>query len=336
MNQQQYTPNPLKFFETINAHHQTAVLKTAIDLEIFSAIGNGKRTAAEISSGRNISERGTRIICDALALMGFLTKEGNQYSCTQDTAFFLTKQSPAYIGAAAEFLLNPTLFEAFHNLPTAVRKGGTALPEGPTTAANNPMWVQFAHAMAAMTAFPAQIIAKMIDPNPTAGLKVLDIAGGHGMFGIAFAKHNPKTTVYPVDWAAVLDVAKENANRMEVSDRYHPITGSAFEVDYGKDYDIVLLTNFLHHFDPATNEKLLKKVHAALKPGGKAVTLEFVPDENRTTPPVMFSVIMLATTDSGDAYTFNEYERMFGKAGFKRSELHPVPNLMQQIIVSQA
>jgi len=131
-------------------------------------------------------------------------------------------------------------------------------------------------------------------------------------------------------------VAKSNAQAAGVAGRYRALPGSAFEVEFGNGYDVVLLTNFLHHFDAATNEKLLRKVNAALKPGARAVTLEFVPNEDRVTPPVAakFSLTMLAATDHGDAYTFPEYEKMFRNAGFSSSTIHPIPLAPEQVILS--
>ena len=107
-------------------------------------------------------------------------------------------------------------------------------------------------------------------------------------------------------------------------------------MDFGEGYDLVLLTNFLHHFDAATCETLATKVYDALAPGGRAVTLEFVPNEDRISPPdsAMFSMIMLASTPSGDAYTFSELAEMFRHAGFTRSELHRLPPPFQQVVVS--
>ena len=98
----------------------------------------------------------------------------------------------------------------------------------------------------------------------------------------------------------------------------------------------MLLTNFLHHFDPPTNETLLRKVHAALADGGRAVTLEFVPNEDRISPPdtAPFSVMMLGSTPSGDAYTFRELEQMLTNAGFKSSEMHQLPPSIQQVVIS--
>jgi ubiquinone/menaquinone biosynthesis C-methylase UbiE len=181
------------------------------------------------------------------------------------------------------------------------------------------------------------LIAKLVDPNADQKLKILDIAAGHGLFGINFATRNKQAEVTALDWKAVLEVAKENAQTAGVSDRYSTIEGSAFDVEFGSGYDLVLLTNFLHHFDPPTCESLLRKVGAALADGGRVVTLEFVPNEDRVTPPdaASFSVMMLTTTPSGDAYTFSELERMFANAGFSRSTLHPLPPTIQQVVVSE-
>jgi ubiquinone/menaquinone biosynthesis C-methylase UbiE len=203
-------------------------------------------------------------------------------------------------------------------------------------APEHPIWVKFARAMAPMMAMPSQLMAKLVDEKADRNLKILDIAAGHGLYGIAFAKNNPRAEIVALDWAPVLEVAKENARSAAVSDRYSTIEGSAFDVEYGSGYDLVLLTNFLHHFDMATCETLLRKVRAALADGGRALTLEFVPNEDRISPPEAagFSMIMLSGTPSGDAYTFSELERMFGNAGFARSEIHPLPPSIEQVVIS--
>jgi ubiquinone/menaquinone biosynthesis C-methylase UbiE len=156
------------------------------------------------------------------------------------------------------------------------------------------------------------------------------------MYGIALARHNPKAEIVAVDWKNVLAVAQENAEKAGVSGRHHTIEGSAFDVDFGDGYDVVLLTNFLHHFSAETNESLLRKVHRALKPGGRAVTVEFVPNEDRVTPtiPAEFSLVMLASTPDGDAYTFSELERMCRNAGFMSVELHEIPPSPQRVAIA--
>jgi len=329
-------PSPQLFFQTINAYQRTEGLKAAIELGVFTAIGEGKGTAAEIAQRTGASERGIRILCDFLCIMGFLNKDGGGYSQTADTAMFLDTRSPAYLGGAIDFLLSPMLREPFSSFAEAVRKGGTTTPNGGTVAPENPIWVQFARSMAPMMALPAQLLAKLVDPAADHKLKILDIAAGHGLYGIAFAKQNPQASVVGLDWPNVLAVAQENAQKAGVSERYSTIPGSAFDVDYGTGYDLILLPNFLHHFDPPTNEGLLRKVHAALAEGGRAITVEFVPNEDRISPPeaAAFSVMMLGGTPGGDAYTFSELERMLANAGFTRSEIHPLPPSIQQVVIS--
>jgi len=330
-------PSPQLFFQTINAHQRTEALKAAIELEVFTAIGEGNTAAADIAKRCQASERGTRILCDFLTIHGMLTKQDGQYGLTLDSATFLDKRSPAYLGSAVEFLCSPMLTEGSKHIAEAVRKGGTAMEGEGTIGPEHPVWVKFARGMAPMMAMPAQLISQLVDPTGDRKLKILDIAAGHGLYGIAFAKKNPQADITAVDWQAVLEVAQDNAQRAGVADRYHTIPGSAFEVEFGSGYDLVLITNFLHHFDPPTNETLLRKVHNALADGGRAVTLEFVPNDDRISPPdaAGFSMMMLSGTPSGDAYTFAELERMFANAGFSRSTLHPLPPTIQQVVISE-
>ncbi|HEX8474346.1 MAG TPA: methyltransferase [Pyrinomonadaceae bacterium] len=336
MSTAQHIPSPLLFFETISAYQRSAALRAALELDIFTAIGEGLQTVQTIAGRCLASERGVRILCDYLTVLGFLTKENQHYNLTPDSAMFLNKNSPAYVGGAADFLLTPMLLEGFANLAEAVRRGGTALPEAGSVAPEHPVWVEFARAMAPMTVMPAQLIAKLLEMEPGRKLKVLDIAAGHGIYGITLAQHNADAEIIALDWPNVLEVARENAQKAGVEGRFSTIEGSAFDVDFGRNYDVVLLTNILHHFDVEACKKLLRKVYDALADGGRAVTLEFVPDEDRVSPPAsaMFSLVMLSSTPSGDAYTFAEFEQMFKETGFSRCELHQLPPTPQQLIIA--
>jgi ubiquinone/menaquinone biosynthesis C-methylase UbiE len=328
-------PTPALLFDTVNGYQRSQAIKTAIELSVFTVIAEGKTTARTIAEACTASERGIRILCDFLVIMGFLTKEDGQYGLTPDSAVFLDKKSPAYMGTITDFILSPYLMDNFDYLTETV-KTGTSAGKNKGLDPEHPMWVKFARAMAPMMAMPAQLLAQLADPDKNQKLRVLDIAAGHGLYGIAFAKQNPHAEITAVDWANVLEVAKENAQAAGVADRYHLNPGSAFDVDYGNNYDVVLLPNFLHHFDVATCETLLRKVHSSLAKGGRAVTLEFVPNDDRVTPPQAagFSMMMLGSTPSGDAYTYAELDRMFLNAGFARNEMHDLPPSIQRVVIS--
>ncbi|MGH9677626.1 MAG: SAM-dependent methyltransferase, partial [Candidatus Acidiferrum sp.] len=221
-------------------------------------------------------------------------------------------------------------------MTAAVRKGGTAGVQGDNSKPQDEVWVAFARSMAPLTIPAANFISEMIGAAEGRPCRVLDIAAGHGNYGITIAKKNPSAHIVAVDWPSVLAVAKENAEKAGISSRYTTLPGSAFEADLGSGYDYVLLTNIFHHFDRPTCEKLMRRVHAALKPGGKAITLEFVPNEDRVSPPAAaaFSINMLVGTDAGDAYTLAEYEKMFQNAGFANTTLHAVVGMPQQVLIS--
>jgi len=326
-------PSPGIIFDTLQAYHRSVALRGGIDLNLFTAIAEGNHSLSAIAARIKASEKGTRVLCDYLTMIGFLVKQGGEYSLTPDSAAFLDRRSPAYMGSMANFLMSPHVAGMLENITDVIRHGGALPSDHGALEPEHPMWVDFARSMAPMMHMPAQLIAKMFAGSKPS--KVLDISAGHGLYGIAFAQHNPGAKVVGLDWANVLEVAKENASKAGVADRYSTIAGSAFEVDLGSGYDIILMPNFLHHFDPATNEKLLRKVHAALGPEGIAIAPDFIPNEDRISPirDAMFGIQMLGTP-AGDVYTYSELEKMFRNAGFARSEMRELAPFPQRLVVS--
>lgn len=325
-------------WDGFTAYQRGAALKAAVELDVFTAIGAGATTPAAIGARCTASERGIRSLCDRLVVDKLLTKQDGRYGLANAAAMFLDRQSPAYMGSVMTFLDSPSIRQSFAELTTAVRRGGTALTKDGTLAPEHPVWVDFARAMAPAAGMTAELVANVLAPPPDAAWRVLDVAAGHGLYGIALAKRSPRIEVTSLDWPNVLTVARENADAAGLGNRVKLLPGDAFTTDFGTGFDLVLLTNFLHHFDPSGCERLLAKTRAALKPGGRAVAVEFVPAEDRISPPeaAAFSLVMLATTPAGDAYTLREYADMFRKAGFAGAELHPLPPLPQAVVLGRA
>jgi 2-polyprenyl-3-methyl-5-hydroxy-6-metoxy-1,4-benzoquinol methylase len=267
-----------------------------------------------------------RILCDYLVVEGFLTKTGDDYALTPSSRAFLDRHSPAYMGAAVEFLAAPEMNSQFLDDPISyVRNGGSVGLAN--ISADNPVWVKFARGMGAFMAVSIAGVAAEVASWARPPKKVLDIAAGHGRFGIEIAKTVPSAEIVAVDWSSVLELAKHHAREFGVAERYRTIAGSAFEVDWGGDYDLILLPNFLHHFDMETCAGLLRKVKGSLSAGGKVIAVEFVPNEDRISPPfaAAFSLAMLATTPSGDAYTQKDLNEMAQRAGFRNAAVKPLP-----------
>lgn len=317
-------PSPAAILDYAFAFQRSFALKAAVECDVFTAIGEGHATAAEIARARSISERGARILCDFLTTLGLLTKSAGAYALAPDAAMFLDRHSPAYMGSALEFLASPQSIEYGAKATEVVRAGTTG--DLASMAPEHEYWPLFARAMASFVALPAMLAAQLADLDENAEAKILDIAAGHGEFGFAVARRFPKARIVAVDWKPVLAVARQRAREAGLEDRFEELTGDAFEVEFGTGYDLVLVPNFLHHFDEETNVKLLRKIAAALKPGGQVVIVEFVPNADRVTPPVAarFAFTMLTNTQAGDAYTRAELDRMLAAAGFESVEERPL------------
>jgi SAM-dependent methyltransferase len=321
----------MHFFQTIHAYQSTAALQAGIALDVFTHLARrGTATATELAADCKAHPKGIRVLCDYLVLSGLLTKQApspdwttHRWSNTPDSQLFLDARSPAALTGSVAFLGHEGMKPVVDELIAAVRKGGTPHPGDGSVEVENPAWVDFARTMVPIVLPGADRLPELLGTKPET-VRILDVAAGHGMFGIRCAQANPQAHITALDWKNVLVVAKENAQKFGVSDRYTTIPGSAFDVEWGSQYDVVLLTNFLHHFDIPTNEALLRKSRAALKPGGKVAILEFVPNDDRVTPPpaASFVMIMLRETPGGDAYTLRELSGMLTSTGFRDVQAH--------------
>jgi hypothetical protein len=197
-------PSPDLLFDTLTAYQRSAALKAAVDLEIFTILAEAPATASAVAKRCGAAERGIRILCDYMTVAGFLKKAGDRYEVTADTAVFLNKNSPAYAGGSVAFLLSDDLTNAFRNLTASVRKGGTAEPKQGSTTPDHPMWRTFARAMGGIMAPAAAGLAELIPLPASSPARVLDIAAGHGVWGLAFAKKYPQAGMVALVWEGVL------------------------------------------------------------------------------------------------------------------------------------
>jgi ubiquinone/menaquinone biosynthesis C-methylase UbiE len=326
------TASMLPIMEAITAYQKTAALVAAVKLDLFTLLGPGAATSEELSRKTQAAPRGVRILCDSLCVMELLEKRDVGYSLTPASRLFLDNSSPAAMGSIVDFLAAPEMISLFLDDPVSyVRRGGSVGLAN--VAPDNPIWTRFAKSMVPLASPTAKRVASYVATLPNRPYTVLDIAAGHGLYGIEVAKSLPEAFVTALDWTEVLAVARANAEKAGVHRRYRTLAGNLFEVDWGKDFDIILLPNILHHFDEEGCIALLRKAKASLAIGGRALVIDFVPNPDRVSPPIpaMFSLFMLATTPSGDAYVVSELEQMAKAAGFRSAmarALLPTPQTL--------
>jgi SAM-dependent methyltransferase len=331
-------PTPQTIFETLTAYQRSAALASAIQLDLFSAIARGEDTAERLAKACGASERGVRSLGDFLVVDGFLAKSGERYALGDVAATFLDRAKPSYMGSIAEFLHGAPLRGIFDELTASVRRGSSAAGTSGTMDPEHPAWPQFARGMAPAMAPQAELVAERLAARGARAKSVLDVAAGHGLYGIACAKRWSEARVALADWRAVLEVALENASRAGVRERVVAIEGDANTVDLGGPHDVVLVPNFLHHFDLAWNERFLRRVRAAMAPGGTLAVVEFLVSSDRLSPPpsARFSLVMLATTPGGDSFTEAEIRGVATRAGFRDVEVEELVGFGAHAIFARA
>jgi 2-polyprenyl-3-methyl-5-hydroxy-6-metoxy-1,4-benzoquinol methylase len=330
-------PTPERIFQTLTAYQTSAALSAAIQLDVFTQLAAGTDTLAPLARATGASERGLRALLNHLVSDGLLTKQGERYRCGPEAAAFLDKKRPSYMGSMTGFLNSTGLVRCFEDLAAAVKRGGTSEPAGGTVSVENPVWIDFARAMVPMARALAPGLAEAVLHGGTTK-RVLDVAAGHGIYGIEFARRVPSCEVTFLDWSNVLTVTREHAEQAGVGSRAKYLPGSAFDVDFGRGFDAILVTNFLHHFAPEACTKFLAKCRAALAPGGRVAVLEFALEADRVTPAgsAGFDLVMIATTREGNAHTIEEYGKMFTAAGLQQPERHDIPGGSQTALVAGA
>jgi 2-polyprenyl-3-methyl-5-hydroxy-6-metoxy-1,4-benzoquinol methylase len=326
------TENPV--YNAALAYQTTAALLAAVKLDLFSLIGAGSNTTDLLSSKIRASGRGLRILCDYLVVIGLLSKDGSNYSLTLPAKRYLDSASSSSVASAVDFFAAPEFISLVLDDPVSYVCHGGAAGLG-SLAPDHPVWVRFANAVVPFAAPTAKRVAAHARSLPEPPCRVLDIAAGHGLYGIEVARAFPAACVTALDWESVLFVARSNADQAGVAERYRTVSGSALDIDWGQQFDLVLLPNFLHHFGWHECVALMRKAKASLSPKGRVFIVEFVPNEDRVSPPLqaMFAFWMLASTAHGDAHTLHDLEAMASEAGFTRTSARALLPTPQTLVV---
>lgn len=326
-------------FDMLLAYKNTAVLTAGIELGVFDAVAAGARTCAEVAGRQELDPRGTRLLLNALAALGLLDSDGRAYQLPAGAEKLLVRGRPGFVGDMARVMASRWEWEALSNLPEAVRHGGTVAPQHAETP-GYAYWEDFAAHASAVAAPTADLMAEVLGPWAARQhrLHVLDMACGHGLYGYTLALRQQHARVWSLDWPNVLPLALDRATRMGVGDRVATIAGDMFEVGLRGPYDVVMITNVLHHFSEQRAVQLLRRAAGVMTPEGRIALVGFTVSD---APPAaeaaahLFSILMLIWTHQGEVHSARAYERMLSEAGFTDLEIHPVPALPLRVIVAR-
>ncbi len=294
------------------------IMAAAIQLDVFSHIAAGKKTVAAVAKAAGASERGMRMLLDSLTGMQFLRKRDSTYRLSAAARRYLVASAPDYCGA---MLGDDRLWNSWTHLTEVIRNGKAAVECNERKAAESffPMLVQGLHVTSRSLA--RRLAGELLDSRRSGGLEVLDVACGSGVWGIARAEADRAVRVTAHDFPKVLELTRQYAARHGVEKRFSFLDGDLSEVDFGtRRFDVALLGHIVHSEGADSSRRLFRKVYKALKPGGRIVIIDMLPNDQRTAPPfpLLFALVMLVHTECGDTYTFKEYRSWLRQAGFDR------------------
>ena len=302
------------------------LMEAGVRCGVFDALDAGPRGVAQVAAETGASPRGLRALMNALVGLELLAKQGDAYALTPESAAFLVSTKPGYRGGMMRHA-SSHLIPHWLRLTYAVRTGKPPIAVN-QEGAGAEFFREFVEDLFANNYATAQALAAHLLPKEPAGpYRVLDLAAGSGVWSIALAERSKAVRVTVVDWPAVIPVCRKVTARHGVADRYDYRPGDLLDVDFGDGYQAATLGHILHSEGEKRSRALLKKVFAALAPGGVIAIAEMVPNEERTGPPMplIFAVNMLVHTDEGDTFTFGEMSGWLREAGFANPRPLEVP-----------
>jgi SAM-dependent methyltransferase len=287
------------------------VFLSAYQLGVFTALGAEGKTSREVAETIGADHRATDRLLNALVVLGLLRKQSGRFSNTPLTERFLVQGRPDYLEGIGHFVY---LWENWSNLTESVRTGTPAATAAQQEASD--VWRKsFIAAMHDLARRRADRVMRRIDLSNVS--RVLDLGAGSGEYAMAFVRARDGIRATAFDTPDVIPLLMQYVEREGLSRRIEPRAGDFFEDPLGEDYDLVFLSAIIHIYSPPRNQRLFRRIHEALSPGGRLVVHDFIMDEDRSGPltGALFALNMLVATEAGDTYTESEVRDWMEQAG---------------------
>ncbi len=299
------------------------VLSTAVHLNIFNILYERSLSLPELTQAINCQERGLQKMLSALEALGYVYLKNGRYHNTRMTEKWFLDGSILDLYAAVT-CWGTFLQELWPHAPEVVQTGERPFDFYDFVGSDPRLSHNFQQMMVGNANIMGPDVVKKISLPQTGG-RLLDVGGGHGMFTIHFCQANPHLTATIIDSAVALETAKQHIIAHQLEDRVELIAADIWQMDWAQDYDLVLLFNFIHHYNVSTNKALLKKAKAALKPHGQVAILDQLEGSisgSATNALIQLIGFMYYLFADGRTFAEDDVSKMLIETGFKDVNLH--------------
>jgi len=303
--------NPAKLMKVSGAYWESFPLHVAVELDVFTRIGDGSLSVEEIASRWRGNARSAQMLLDAVAAMGLLEKKADKYSNTEAAKTFLVKTSPAYMGFAVKH--HDHLVSAWSKLSQAVKTGKPVRKKRRSRSELE----SFLMAMYNNASGLAPRITRELDLSKRRHL--LDLGGGPGTYAIHFCQANSDLKATVFDLPSTEPFARKTIGRCGLSSRIDFQSGDYLHDAVQGTYDVAWLSQILHSMGPEGCRTVIEKAASVLEPGGFILVHDFLLNDTHDGPlfPALFALNMLVNTEEGRSYSEGEVRDMLAKAGVR-------------------
>ena len=321
--------NPSKIMQVGMGFMASKTLLSAVELGVFSILGTSGRTGAQIAETLNLDSRAIPDFTDSLVALGFLDREGSGeealYKNTPESAQFLNRESPAYIGGILE-MANARLYRYWSDLSEALQTGK---PQNEIKTSGEPIFAklysqpesleQFMNAMSGISLGNFHALAQKFDFSKYKSL--CDVGGATGQLSAIVATHHDQIQCTSYDLPPVEPIAARHIEAAGLSERVKPLSGDFFAEALPK-ADVITMGMILHDWNLEKKKELIKKAYDALPEGGAFIVIEALIDDERRENAfgLMMSLNMLIEFGDAFDYSFADFKGWCQEVGFKRFE----------------
>lgn len=326
-----YTPEERSLFVMMTGFFRSKLLSTAVELDLFTWLGDQSRTIEQIGNQFELPPRPTRVLVDALVNIGLLSVSKNRYQCSGTARKYLVKGKVQYIGE------NVALFDSLYT--SCADFLGVLRSDRPSDLSYTYFFDKsdtrvgpYSDQMHGSSVIPALALAQFHDFSQYS--TILDVGGGYGRTCMSLVSQYPKLSAILFDLPQVCEKARENLASFWLSHRVSVHPGDFFADDFPHGADAILLMRITHDWALSEVRVLLRKAYEALPSGGRLIIYETFKNDGNVAPgdPAIISLLLMLISPAGECRTFDEMRSILVEIGFGRIECIPTIFIYSMII----